>query len=215
MKLKDILLSIASHNNTVEVYYDEADGYCNFGLKINNIDFKVLMDDYESLFFRLEDDINCGFRDELIISGEGNSSYILLDNSRCIKTALYFSILFDRSSNWIEDNATTYYFDNMTLPDGSVYLTKELGILKVSESIELSKSLTDEEYSKFTDFYSDLLIDFQELEVELEFYIDKNRIVCELTNIDAWYKKEMDFTLLNASSNDYCIDEFRDFFFKT
>ena len=210
MKLKDILLSIALANNTVEVYYDEANGFCDFGLKINNIDFKVISEDFEDLYSQLENDINSGFGDDLIISGEGNTSYTLLDNFKCIKTAEYFSILTERYEVWSEDNSTTFCFDSSNLPFDTVSLVKEKGVLKVNESKELSKILTKEEYSKFTSFYSDLLIDFQELQGELDVIVDNKRTICELSYIDAWYKKEMDFTLFNSSSNDYSIDEFRE-----
>ena len=211
MNLKDFFLSLASHNQIVEVYFNEENREGMFGFKINNIDSEVLFEGNSNLLSRIENEINSAFlSSDLIGEGEGDTSYFIQPDLSCIKTAKYFSWVSETEQFWIESRETEFYFKNIDFPFYSIVITKELDSFKIDEEKTLKNKLTTLQYKEFYSFYKGLLSEFQEMEIELQ--LDKHGeigVKCSIQRMYGSYREKMNFTILDSSEIDISKEELK------
>ena len=209
MKLKEFFLSLVKHDQHVEIYFNQEERDAVFGFKINDIDSETLSEDNYSLYKIMESEINNAFlASDLTDKGEGDTSYILKSDFSCIKNAEYFFDGFEQS--WIESNETEYYFENIDFPFHSIMITKELDSYKIDEEKTLKKMLSKQKYEEFHSFYKELLSEFQEMEIELQFYLNnEKKIKSYIIYMRGSYKENMNFTLLDNSKENYSKDELK------
>lgn len=210
MKLKEFFLSLAFHSQIVEIYFNEQDREAVFGFKINNIDSQVLFEDNSALWFKIENEINNALSPDLIDKGEGDTSYFIQSDLSCIKNAFYFSWANETERFWIESHETEFYFENIDFPFSSILITQELDSFEIDQAKTLKKILTNQQYEEFYSFYEDLLIEFQEIQIELEFdKQDGKEVYCSILNIHASYREKMNFTLFDSSEIDISKEELK------
>lgn len=204
MKLKKFFLSLAVHNQNVEIYFNENERDPSVGFKINAIDFEVLQELDWNLYSLFESSINEAFiNSTLIDAGEGSTSYFLQPDLSCVKTAQIFSSLHETDQYWIDQNETEYCFENIELPFDTIFISKDLDSFKVFEESELKDILSNQQYNEFESFYKELLSDFQEIEIELEIYYDEDfGSNCDISSVGGSYSTKMEFTLLDDSNVD-------------
>jgi hypothetical protein len=201
MKLKEFFLSLAAHKQTVEIYFNEENIDPVFGFKINNIDDEVLLEDNNTLWDKIEGEINNAFlSSDLIDEGEGDTSYFIQPDLSCVKTAKYFSWISETEQFWIESHETEFYIENIDFPFPSVLITKELDSFRI----------TKQQYEDFYAYYKGLLREFQEMEIKLQLdEYDKKGIKCSIQSMDGSYRENMNFTLLDSSEVEFSKEEFK------
>jgi hypothetical protein len=216
MKLKEFFLSLATHNQAVEIYFNEENRDPVFGFKINNIDSEVLLAENDGLWTKIESEINNAFLStNLIDDGEGDSTYFILSDLSCIKTAKYFSWANETELFWIESHETEFYIENLDFPFNGVLINKELDSFKIDEEKTLKKMLAYDQYNQFTHFYKELLSEFQEMQIELQLEVfSETLILCSIIHMDGFYRKTLEFTLLDASEIDVSKDELKQMLLK-
>jgi hypothetical protein len=164
------------------------------------------LNNYESILDSILDEINNGFieNSDLIEYGEGDTSYFLKPDLTCIKKAKYFDWVTESEQFWIEENETDFVFGKVKFPFESILITKDLNNFKIDEEINLKRIISKETYESFKSFYENLLNEFQEMEIELQFDIDdENNTKCYINQMDGAYSKKVDFTLLDNSKVDF------------
>jgi hypothetical protein len=212
MKLKDFFIALAKYDQEVEIYFNQENGDAIFGFKINQIDVNELNDlnNYESILDSILNEINNGFieNSDLIEKGEGDTTYKVHSDFSCIKKAKYFDWVTESEQFWIEDNETDFVFEKVIFPFDSISIYKDLNNFKIDEEINLNRIISKETYESFKSFYENLLNEFQEMEIELQFDIDDdNNTKCYINQMDGAYSKKMDFTLLDNSKVDFSEEE--------
>lgn len=207
MKLKEFFLSLAKHNQEVEIYYRiEYDGP-SIGFKINQIDSNEFWD---NIICHINDEIVTYIDDSGLIDGEGNTSYFIKHDETCVKNAEYFDWLFETDKDWIKENDTMFVFGEIEFPFYSILITKDLNDFKIDEDIELKKLIPVKMFENFTSFYQKLLYQFQEMEIELQFDLDnQNKTISYINRMSGSYNKEMNFTLLDKSDKDFSDNELK------
>lgn len=211
MKLKELFLSVAAHNQTVEIYFNQKNRDPVFGFKINDIDSEVLLENNDTLWSLIESEINGAFlASDLIDEGEGDTSYFLQPDLSCVKSAEYFSSVEETEQFWIQSNETGFHFENIDFPIYSILITKKLDSFKIDEEKKLKKILKKEQYEEFASFYKEILNEFQEMQIELEVEEgDENGVNCSILSMYGSYRENMDFTLLDFSEVDISKDELK------
>ena len=201
MNLKCFFLSLASHKQEVEIYFNEENRDSDFGFKINGIDSK---DFYlkNKLFEQIESEIRDAFLgSELIDDGEGDTSYFIQPDLTCIKKAKYFSCVSETEKFCIENNETIFYFKNTDiLKLCNITITKGIDSFNVDNEKEIKKFLKKHEYQEFYKFYDELLNEFQEMEIYLQLdEHDENTTDCSIISMYGSYQKKVDFNILDSS----------------
>lgn len=207
MKINDFFKRIAKFGQDVEIYFKQGERDGLFGFKINKIDGSDIYNlSSEDIIFKILDEINTAFvcNSDLIENGEGETSYFLKPDYTCTKKAEYFDSITETSEFWIEKNETNFDFGKVKFPFYSILITKELDIIKIDDNNKLKKLISKETYNSFINFYENLLNQFQEMEIELQFDVDdENNTITYINSMYGVYTENVNFTLLDKSSEEY------------
>lgn len=214
MKLKNFLLDLASNNQQVEIYFTQKYGDPTFGFRINNIDssgfaeVKNLAIDHTLIIDEIK---NCFFSNSTLIDeNEGETTYLLLPNGGCIKSAEYFDSISDSAQIWIENNETEFNLGTIAFTFDQILITKDFNTFIINEEKEIKQVLPTELFENFVSFYKELLSQFQKMQTLLQIdYDEQNHATCKILNMKGSYKENMNFTLLDACVIDYPDEELK------
>jgi hypothetical protein len=201
MKLKDLFLSLAFNEQKVEIYFNQEDIEPVFGFRINDKDSNAIIGDCSELISQIEAEINSGFLGSTLVDNfEGDTSYFVMADGTCAKQAKYFSWVDESEQFWIESHETNFEFGKVNLPFDSILISKNLDSLVFSEERKLNAVLGSDRFQDFFTFYFDLLQEFQEMEIELQFdKQDDGSLFSYILSMDGSYSQNVEFTLLDSS----------------
>jgi hypothetical protein len=209
MTLKDLFLSLAFNKQKVEIYFFQEDLTPIFAFRINDKDSSIIEGDKLDLICKIEAEINNGFLGSSLVENfEGDTSYFLLADGFCVKTAKYFSWVGESEQFWIENHETNFKFGKVNLPFDSILISKSLDSFVLSEERKLKAILGSDRFQDFFSFYFDLLQEFQEMEIELQFdKQDDGNLFSYILSMDGSYSQNLEFTLLDSSINKFSLQD--------
>lgn len=195
-------MALAANKQNVEIYFNEEDRSGIFGFKINNIDSEELLNDNIKLWGMIEPEINNAFLlSGLVEKGEGDTTYTLLPDLTCLKTAKYFSWVDETEQFWIENNLPEFYFKDIIFPTNGILISKntDSNSISISEKGNLKKTLTKEQFKVLNNYLEALTKDFENIELRL-MYDEDNDEAWSISEVDGFYQQQMEFSLLDSSN---------------
>lgn len=209
MKLKDLFLSLAFNKQQVEIYFNQEDLTPIFGFRINDKDSNAIIGDHSDLIGQIETEINSGFLGSSLVDNfEGDTSYFIMADGFCVKKAKYFSWVEESEQFWIESHETNFEIGKVNLPFDSILISKSLDSFVFSEERKLKAVLGSVRFQDFFSFYFDLLQEFQEMEIELQFdKQDDGSLFSYILSMDGSYSQNLEFTLLDSSINKFSLQD--------
>lgn len=203
MKLKELFLSLSKNKQIVEIYCNEDNRDSIFGFKINHIDSVEL--EFDEVIDAIIDEINSAFIENtnLIENMEGTTSLLVQSDGKILKKAKYFDWKSGTDVLWIEENNSIFLIGKVELPFSFGVITKDNDMLTFSEESAFLQHLSYEKYNLFLGFYKDLLLSFQNIELELGFDLNaEGQTNCSINQIYGYYTEIINFTLLDDSKID-------------
>lgn len=134
---------------------------------------------------------------------EGTTTLLVQSDGKILMKAKYFDWKSGTDVLWIEENNSIFLIDEVELPFNYGVITKNNDMLTFSEESLFLQHLSNEKYNLFLDFYKELLLSFQNIELELGFDLNvKGQTTCSIKQIDGYYTEIINFTLFDDSKID-------------